>query len=206
MDTASVAAKQRDVIQRKLTALDQQHRETESALTRERTTHGNLTAKRAKLLEELPGADDATAGYLHREIDSLESELRSSSRLVEGLSASLSRLTGERAKLHAEFREAQDIAEQERRVQAFTEFATQVEVDRRAAEGAFDALRSALFALNHTLVLGVRDHGEAGRSFSTSILDKFASQQHNPEQFGWKSHGFELAGNMQFTIRPMVKG
>jgi hypothetical protein len=207
MDTATGATKQRDTIQKKLTVLDRQCRETESALSRERATHGNLTAKRSKFLEELPGADNATEGYLHREIDGLESQLRISSRVAEGLSNSLARLTGERTRLHAEFVEVQEIAAQEKRAQAFTVFSTQIGLDRHAAAAALDAARSALFALNHTAVQGIKECGEQGRSLVGSVLEEFLHQQHNPEALlGWRSVGFELSGDLRLTVRPMVKG
>ena len=203
MDTvqATVATRQRDSLQKKLDSLGQQYREAE----RERATHGNLSTKRAKQVEELVGADDATTGYLHREIDSLDSDLRASSRLAEGLQNSLSRLTTERTKLHAEFVEAQEIAEQERRSRAFNVFSNQIRLDRQSAEVALDAARSALFVLNRTAGEGNVQHGEAGRQVVALLLGEFTQQQRDPHVLGWKDFGFQKTGDLSFRIEPMVK-
>jgi chromosome segregation ATPase len=206
MDTAqqaTAATKQRDAIQKKLTALDQQYRETESALTRERSTHASLTAKRAKLLEELPGADDATSGWAHGKIDGLESKLHISSRVMEGLQSLLSRLAGEKSAMASEFAQAQETCEQERRTLVFSELQAQIWARRRAAEDAAAALRVALFELNRTAVQGIKDCGPQAQGLAEFVISEFQHQQHNPDTLlGWQLRGFELWGNLRFTIQP----
>jgi chromosome segregation ATPase len=203
MDTAqaTAATKQRDALQKKLDSLGQQYREAESALSRERTAHESLTAQRTKLLEELPGADDATSGWAHGEIDRLDGALQISSRVMEALQNSLSRLTGEKTTVHGEYIAAQEIVRQETRTRELAAFQTQIEIDRRAAEQALDAARSALFTLNRTLVRGE----EIGGGSAESISETFRHQQHNPELLGWQSSGFPLPVNLTFTLRPAFK-
>lgn len=211
MDTMTVTAatKQRDALQKKLTELNQRCRETDSALARERGTHSDLTAKRTKLIEELVGADDATSA--HREIDKLENALRSSARVIEGLSNSLSRLNGEKSAAASEFALAQEICEQERRALLFNELQAQIWARRRAAEDAAAALRVALFELNRTAVEGVKNCGQQAQGLAEFVISEFRHQQHNPDTLlGWQVRGFELWGDLRFTIQPafqpMVKG
>ena len=196
---------ERDVIQKKLDSLNQQSRETESALARERSTHANLTAKRTKLLEELVGADAATSGWAHGEIDNLDFSLRASSRVAEGLSNSLARINSEKSTVTSEFARAQETCQQEERAQAFSALQTQIRQDKQASETALDAARSALFALNRTAVQGIAECGEAGRNLVTSALEEFKDQQFNPELLGWRDWGFEVFTNLRFQIYPMAR-
>jgi chromosome segregation ATPase len=201
--TATVATKQRDVLQKKLDTLNQQSRETESALSRERATHANLTAKRTKLLEGLVGTDAATAGSLHREIDSAESALRASSRVAEGLSNSLSRINNEKSSVASEFSRTQETCEQERRALLFNELQAQLWAHRRAAEDAANAYRVALFKLNSIAVQGKKDCGPQGEGLAEFVISGFQHQQRNPDVLlGWQFHGFEIWGDLHFKIQP----
>src|SRR5712664_91404 len=106
MDTLTTASERAVELRKHLAALDKRRHETESALTRENDVHMKATAERATLVEELAGADDATRGWAHREIDRLDSTLRLSSRVSEGLSSSLSKIGRESAAINVELGEA----------------------------------------------------------------------------------------------------
>jgi chromosome segregation ATPase len=206
MDTQLTTATERAVdLRKKIAALNTRKHEAESALSRENDAQLKATAERASLVEELTGADDATAGWAHREIDRLDSTLSRSSRVSEGLSKSLSRIASEIAALNAELAEATRIIEQEKREKALVAFKIQFQQAMRSAEDALGNARAALAALNLTASRGVEECGIAAQEFAATLLSEFRHQQNNPELCGWRESRPNY-GNLQFTVRPMVKG
>jgi chromosome segregation ATPase len=205
--TATAATKRVAELHRQLAGLRATKQQNENGLAGERSTLRSATESRAALVAELTGADEALAGFAHAEIDGLDVKIRTSDRHIESFTAAIARIDGHIVRLTAELNEAAEIAEQERRAQAFTAFRTQIGLDRRAAEAALDAARSALFALNRTAVQGTNECGEAGRQLVAMVLEEFLHEQHNPEALlGWRSVGFELSGDLQIAVKPMVKG
>ena len=192
-------------LRKKLATLDTRRHESETALVRERATQAKATTERAKLVEELAGADDATVAWAHNEIDRLDSALRLSSRVSEGLSNSLSRMVSEIAALTVELTEATNIVEQENREQGLRTLKIQLHQTRQAAEAAIGQAREALTALNLAASQGVERYGVAAQGLAATILDEFRHQQINPELTGWRESRPNF-GNLQFTLRPMVRG
>src|SRR5258708_23220060 len=159
MDTQVTAATEKaETLHKKLTTLGTRRHESESALARERATHGNLTAERAKLTEEFSGADAATEAWAHSEIDRLDSALRLSSRVMEGLSNSLSRMIGEIAATTVELTDAQQIVEANRRAEGLKAFAANVKHAALSAERDLGNSRNTLATLTRLAPQGAEDY------------------------------------------------
>ena len=205
MDTQVTAATEKaETLHKKLTTLGTRRHETESALARERATHGNLTAERAKLTEELSGADAAMEAWAHSEIDRLDSALRLSSRVMEGLSNSLSRMIGEIAATTVELTDAQQIVEANRRAEGLKAFAAKLKHAVLSAERDLGNSRESLATLNRLASQGVEEYGVPAQGLAASVIEEFRHQQHNPELLGWRQSSANY--NLQFTVRPMTKG
>jgi chromosome segregation ATPase len=206
MDTAVTAAEKRAVeLRKKIALLATRRRETESALARERTTHESATARRAELVGELAGADEARAKRVHAELDGLESKLRASGRVIESLSGSVSKIANEIASLDADLAEAGRIIEHERREQGLSALRIQLQNDRRSAEDAMGNARAALAALNRTALQGVERYGVAAQSLVEPIIEEFRHEQFNPGLIGWRQE-FHNFLSLKFTVSPIVKG
>jgi hypothetical protein len=205
MVTLTTASERAVELRKQLAALDKRRHETESALTRENDVHLKATAERATLVEELAGADDATAARSHREIDRLDATLRLSARRSESLSSLLARIGREIAALNVELTEATRIVEQEKREKALVAFKIQFQQAMRSAEEALGNARAALTALNLTASQGVEECGIAAQTFAATLLSEFRHQQDNPELLGFRDSRPNY-GSLGFTVRPMVKG
>jgi chromosome segregation ATPase len=205
MDTQVTTATEKvENLHKKLTTLGTRRHETESALSRERATHGNLTAERAKLTEELSGADAATVGWAHSEIDRLDSALRLSSRVMEGLSNSLSRMIGEIAATTVELTDAQQIVEANRRAEGLKAFAAKLKHAVLSAEQALANSRESLATLNRLASQGVEEYGVPAQGLAATVLDEFRHRQNNPELCGWYDARPNYGG-FRFSVTPMVK-
>ena len=205
MDTATMTASERAVeLQKKITALDGRRRDTESALARETTAQRDLTAKRAVLVEELPGADEATVAWAHNEIDGIDSRLRGSSRVAEGLSNSLPKLVNEIAALTAELEQvASEVRAQERAAQlkAFTE---KLRCAAKEAEQDLNRVRESLSALTRLGADGVAAFEfDAQRICEQAFADFFASQT-NLDERGWRPASPSYT-TIEFLIRPLTR-
>jgi chromosome segregation ATPase len=207
MDTATATptAKRAVELRKQLAGLYTRKREAESALAREHDTQQKATAERITLVAELVDADSATAGWAHREIDRLDSALRVSSRLSEGLSNSISRMTSENESLSNELQQVERAIAAEEHAEGLRVFAAQLNQARRSAEEALGNARAALAALNLAAARGFEQYGVAAQSFATGLLEEFRHQQVNPELIGWRDSRPNYA-NLQLTVRPMVKG
>ena len=204
MDTATNAMEKVFELRKKNTALDERRAETESALARESQKQATLTAERAKFVAELAGADDATVAFAHHEIDRVDSDLRLSSRVAEGLTKSHARIVSEIAAVASELADATETVEREERVKGLSEFQNQIDKDRSAAEDALGNAREALAALNLTAWQGVEKYGTAAQGLAAPVLEEFRHRQFNPENYGWLPAVANYA-SLQFTVRPMVK-
>jgi len=204
MDTQVMAATEKaEKLHKKLTTLGTRRHETESALARERATHGNLTAERAKLTEELSGADAATEAWAHSEIDRLDSALRLSSRVMEGQTTSLSRMIGEIAATTVELTEAQQIVEANRRAEGLKAFAAKLKHAVLSTEQALGNSRESLATLNRLASQAVEEYGVPAQGLAASVIEAFRHQQHNPELLGFRQSSANY--NLQFMVRPMEK-
>jgi hypothetical protein len=103
--------------------------------------------REAKFVAELAGADDATAAWAHNDIDCLDSELRQSSRVAEGLTSSHTLLISEASALGSELAEATEIVEQEARAKDLAAFQNQINQAKNDADDAMGKAREALAAL-----------------------------------------------------------
>jgi len=206
MDTMTVAAAaggRAAELRTKINGLYRRKGEVELALQREHVAQEGAAAKRASLVQELPGGDDAMVGFVHAEIDGLDNTLRVSCRVAEGLSTSLSRIGGEIAALEVEFTEATRIVEQQNRERGLATLRIKLQQDRDAAENAFGNLREALATLNSTASRGVEQYGVAGQNLVTPVIEAFRHTQHNPELLGFRQSSANY--NLQFMVRPMTK-
>jgi chromosome segregation ATPase len=202
--TTATATERVEKLRKKLATLDTRRHETEAALARERATHGDVTAKRAALTEELAGADAATAGWAHGEIDRLDSALRLSSRVTEGLSNSLSRMIGEIAATTAELTDAQQIVEANRRAEGLKAFAAKLKHAVLSAERDFANLRESLATLNRLASQGVEEYGAPAQGLAETALEAFRHQENNPESFGWRDSRPNYGG-FRFSVTPMTR-
>jgi chromosome segregation ATPase len=206
MDTQLTTASERAVeLRKQLAALDTRRHEAESALARENETQLKATADRATLVEELAGADEATAGWAHSEIDRIDSVLRLSSRVSEGLSTSLSRMASEIKSLSNELSQVQQAIAAEVQAEGLRVFWVELNQARKSAEEALGNARATLAALNLTAARGIEQYGVPAQTFAAQSLSEFRHQQVNPELLGWRDSRNNHE-NLQFTVRPMVKG
>jgi hypothetical protein len=211
MDTQATATTETAVVLRKqLAVLDTRKQETESALARERATHARVTGERAKLVEELAGADDATAGWAHGELDRLDSTLRLSSRLAESFEKALSKIANEVEALNAEVLEVERVIRAEERAKALEAFRINLQQAARRAGESLDSARADLAALviletNTVLAAnGGAQHEANIHRICEPILDEFTRQQANLDSRGWRP--FQGFRGLQFLIRPMTRG
>ena len=209
MQTTTATARVAE-LRNQLKVLDTRRGEAESALTRERATHAHVTAERAKVVEELAGADDATAGWAHGELDRLDSALRLSSRLAESFEKALSKTAKEIEGLHAEVLEVERVVRAEERAKALEAFRINLQQAARRAAASLDSARADLAALvileTNTVLAASGDaaHEVNIHRICEPILEEFTRQQANPDSRGWRLfHGLR---GLQFLIRPMTRG
>ncbi len=206
MDTQVTTATERAMeLRKQLATLEKRRQETDSALAREHDAHLKATAERGTLVEELAGADDATAGWAHSEIDRLDSVLRLSSRVSEGLSNSLSRMAREIETLSNELGQVQQTIAAEAQAEGLRVFWVELKEARQSAEEALGNARAALATLNLTASRGIEQYGVPAQTFAAQLLSEFRHEQVNPELLGWRDSRQNHVENLQFTVRPMVK-
>ena len=203
--TAATAKGRAAQLRKQLAGLDTRKREAESALAREHDVQLKATAERITVVAELVGADSATAGYAHGEIDRLDQALRVSSRVSEGLSNSLSRMAREIETLSNELSQVEQAIAAEVQAEGLRVFWAELNQARRSAEDAMGNVRAALATLSLMASRGIEQYGVPAQTFTAQVLSEFRHQQVNPELLGWRDSRNNHE-NLQFTVRPMVKG
>ncbi len=211
--TATKASERAEQLRKQLAGLHRRKGEVEVALQREHGTQEDATAKRAKLVGELAGADEATAAWAHHEIDGLDSTLRLSSRVAEGLSNSLSGLVREIAGLEPELHEAELQVGRERSAKSLTDFRNRLEQAAHQVAQDLDNARRAFGALHLCAVKGIDEHvveeyRNAALRICEQVFSDFESKQVNLEARGLKrvAAGFQNTSNTGVFIRPMIEG
>ena len=211
MDTQlTTATEQAGALRKQLAVRNTRRQESESALAREHATHARVTAERAKLVEELAGADNATAGWAHGELDRLDSALRLSSRLAESLEKALAKAVHEIQALGAELMEVESAIRAGERAKALEAFRINLQQAARRASESLDNARAdlaALVLLETKAVLGANGdavHEGNIHRICEPILADFTSQQANLDSRGWRL--FQGLRGLQFLIRPMTRG
>lgn|SRR3984957_8591056 len=211
--TATKASERAEQLRKQLAGLHKRKGEVEVAFQRERGTQEGATAKRAELVGELAGADDATAAWAHDEIDGLDSTLRLSSRVAEGLSNSLAGLIRDIAGLEPELREAELQVARERHAKSLTDFRNRLEQAAHQAAEDLDTARRAFASLHVCAAEGIEEQGAEEYRISALricelVFAEFESKQTNLAARGLKrlAIGFQNTVQTGVFVRPMVGG
>lgn len=207
MDTATATptAERAAKLRNQLAALDVAKQKTESKLAEEHATLRRVASKRGELVESLTGANEVVSRRAHKELDECDSAIRVTERMTEGLQKALSKTVQEIESLRNELGQIEQAIAAEAQAEGLRVFAVQLKQARRSAEEALSNARTALAALNSTAARGVEQYGVAAQNFVLPALDEFRHGQVNPELLGWRDSRPNFA-NLQFTVRPMVKG
>jgi len=205
--TATKASERAEQLRKQLAGLYKRKGEVEVALQREHGTQENATAKRAKLVGELAGADDATAAWAHNEIDGLDSTLRLSSRVAEGLSQSLSGLVNEIAALNLEFTEARRAVEQETAARDLEVFGVELRQGIQDCIENLAAVRKSLAAVNVLSAKAVERHADslttriAVLQIAEAEFEKLFAAERNLTNNGWHHATPPFRHDLQFVVR-----
>src|SRR6266478_5876131 len=208
MDTMTVAAAAGGRVaelRTKINGLYRRKGEIELALQREPVAQEGAAAKRAELVQELPGGDDAMVGFVHAEIDGLDKTLRVASRVVEGLQQELSKIKNETEPLTAELNELQRDIQARERAEMLRVFQSKMEHAARVASDALANGRERLADLNRLAAQGIELYGDAGLRICGPIVEQFVLGESNLDAQGWRP-AFPAYTRLEFWIRPMVRG
>ena len=200
-------------ISKRIETLKGRRRESESLLAVQTAKQQEFTAKRKKLLAELPGADIATEAWIHNELDDIDSAHHFSSRATEALSNALPILENEIAGLESELREVESQVARDRQAKLLTDFRNRLEqAARQLAEDLDNARRNFgslhLCAFKGIHEQGAEEHRLAALHICEQVFAEFASKQVNLEARGLElvRTGFQNTSNTVIPIRPMVGG
>jgi hypothetical protein len=205
--TATKATERAEQLRKQLAGLHKRKGEVEVALQREHGTQEDATAKRAKLVGELAGADEATAAWAHNEIDGLDCTLRLSSRVAEGLSQSLSGLVNEIAALNLEFTEARRAVEQETAARDLEVFGVELRQGIQDCIENLAAVRKSLAAVNVLSAKAVERHADslttriAVLQIAEAEFEKLFAAERNLTNNGWHHATPPFRHDLQFVVR-----
>src|SRR5258707_11418555 len=209
--TATKATERAEQLRKQLAGLHKRKGEVEAALQREHGTQEDATVKRAKLVGELAGADEATAAWAHNEIDGLDSTLRLSSRVAEGLSNSLSRLVNEIATLNLEYTEARRAVEQEAAARDLEVFGVELGQGIQDCIENLAAVRKSLAAVNVLSAKAVKRHADspttqiAALRIAEAAFEKLFAAERNLTNNGWHHATPTFRHDLQFVVRAWVQ-
>ncbi len=209
----TVEAKRSKQVKERLIDLDRTKREAlrakiaaEGNLAREQNDLRTAEESRKTYVELLSDQrnDLATEGYLHSEIDRLDSEITSHKRLIEAHSAALAKDVGVLERVRVEWNELDREVEVRERAQRFEQGKERIAARYADAGDCLEKLRLLLgdqvmdeFAFSEEFA------AEASR-FLTEERERFFTRQNRQNNrlrdvWGWNG------GQMQFLVKPMQK-
>jgi hypothetical protein len=204
--TAATATGRVTELRNENNALYRRKGEIEGAIQREHVLQEDADAKRKKLVEGLPGADLATEGYIHSEVDAIEECLKLSIRTADGLRGQLAQLVSEIGALEPELLQAESQVQQEQRAKAFQEFRGNLERCAEQLTQALDNSRRNFACLQLAAAEGIDKHGIDGMRICEQVFAEFYSKQFNLEARGLRRvyAGFQNTQQTGVLVQPMT--
>jgi DNA repair ATPase RecN len=211
METTTMAATERAAVLRKrIIELGERKRRAEAARGEQSGALAREVSRRTQIIESLSGTGAGAKAKLHKELDGIDAGLVEIERLAESFGLTVKKLDGEIATLSQELNEVERVIQAEERAKSLETFRIKYEQAVRRAIESLDNARTDLAALTiletnaRTALIG-KDADELNLNrICEPIFAEFALQQANLDARGWRP--FPGIRNLQFLIRPMVRG
>lgn len=201
-----------EVSRKKLSALDKQlsdlaikQRTTEARLAGEHELIRKAAAQRAGLVAQLIDAAPEQASKVHKQIDGLDAQIKSSERLAESLQHLLKSIAGETADTTSQRDKLNQLVASENNTRAFAQWQSEMEQNFAAATAAMAAAREALGRLTTEAARGTERFAGAASGWSASRFDQWEHQQANPNLAGFRQ-SLPWFRSIVVHVSPMSRG
>lgn len=197
---------------KKLAALDKQlsdlaikQRTTESRLAGEHELIRKSAAERATVVARLVDADEQAAAKLHKQLDGLDQQIKSSERQAEAYQHALKAIASETATITADRNKLNEAVGVEINQRDFRTWQSTMTANFAAAREAMAAARIALGKLTVEAAKGTERFKGLASTWAAGEFDQFERVEANPDSLG----GFKLATpwyrNVLIHIAPMER-
>lgn len=198
--------------QKKLAALDRQlsdlaikQRTTEGRLAQEHELVRRAVSQRAAVVGGLIDADEEAAKKLHRQLDSLDQQIKSSERMAESLQNLLRGIAAETADTTSQRDKLNQVVASENTSREFALWQADMTGNFAAAREAMAAARIALGKLTTTAARGVERFQGAASGWAAGEFDRFEHVEANPDSLGGFKPALPLFRSIVVHVSPMER-
>lgn len=192
-------------LDRQLSDLAVKQRRVEKQLADEHDAIRAGAAQRVSVVALLVDADPEMAKKLHKQLDSLDSQIKGSERMAESFQALLRSIASETATVTVDRNRLNETVGVEVNQREFALWATTMQENFAAAHAAMAAARIALAKCTVEAAKGAERFKGAAMTWAAGEFDQFERVEANPDSLG----GFRMAKpwyrNTVVHIHPMVR-
>lgn len=201
-----------EVSRKKLAALDKQladlavkQRATESRLDGEHQIIRKAAAERMGVVAQLVDADSPTAAKLHKQLDGLDQQIKSSERLAESYQHALKDIASQTATVTVEHDRVNQIVGAENNARAFALWTANMVEQFKTVHEAMATARLTLGRLCIEAAHGCEQFRGAAANWAANEFDQFERLEANPDTLLSFKMATPWYRNVRITINPMEK-
>lgn len=194
-----------DKLNREVHSLTKKEQETRRRLDDELDLSRKAKAERAVLLDRLIGATVEAAEKLHRQVDGIDQQIKSSERLSESLDRLLQATKAEYEAVLVERNKINQVVGQEETARAFSLWQVTMEQNFQAATAAMAAARLTLGKLTTEAASGSERFGGQASTWSAGKFDEWEHREHNAESLAGFRPALPWFRNIIVHISPMTR-
>lgn len=172
-------------LDKQLSDLAIKQRSTEAKLAQEHELVRKAAAQRAGVVGLLVDADEEASKKLHKQLDSLDAQIKGAERMAESYQQLLRTISSETTAVTVERDLLNSAVASENTSRAFQQWTVELQQARADAERAFADARLRLSALDSLCARGIERFHGAG-NVAAATFEDLLIRQANLESNGWK--------------------